>query len=89
MNTFRNSFLLGCIAIDRKLLKKIMPIPRSVPVVSQWIGVVGAATGKLELVDIPVMYCRVNKKEAFEASFRNKSNIGLMQKLYKRIFLGN
>ena len=89
INAFRNSFLLGCIAIDRKLLKKIMPIPRSVPVVSQWIGVVGAATGKLGLVDIPVMYCRAEKKEAFETTFRNRSSVGLIRKLYKRIFFGN
>ncbi len=88
-NIFSNSFLLGCIAIDRKLLKKIMPIPRSIPVISQWIGILGCVYGKAELVDIPVMYCRMRKKDAFERSFRNGSKGAVVSKLYKRIFFHN
>lgn len=89
LNIFSNSFLLGCIAIDRKLLKKIMPIPRSVPVISQWIGILGCIYGKAEFVDIPVMYCRVRKKEAFERSFRSGSKGTVISKLYKRILFGD
>ena len=89
VNIFRNSYLLGCIAIERKLLKKIMPIPRSVPVVAQWIGIVGSLSGKISFVDIPVMYCRVGKQESFEQSFRNGSKTALIKKLYKRKFFGN
>lgn len=88
-NIFRNSFLLGCMAIDRKLLKKIMPIPRSVPVISQWIGILGCLYGKAEFVDIPVMYCRVKNKDSFENSFRSGSKGTVISKLYKRIFFRN
>lgn len=88
-NVLKNSFILGCMAIDRKLLKRIMPIPRSVPVISQWIGILGCIYGKAELIDIPVMYCRVNNREAFERSFRNGSKSTVITKLYKRIFFRN
>ena len=88
-NIMRNSFYLGSMAVDRKILTKVMPIPRSVPVVAQWIGIIGAVLGKISLVDIPVMYCRVAKKEAFETSLRSGNRAVLIKKLYKRIFSGN
>jgi glycosyltransferase involved in cell wall biosynthesis len=89
LNIYRNSFLISCMAIDRKLLKRIMPIPRSVPVISQWIGILGCIYGKTEFVDIPVMYCRVANKESFERSFRGDSRSAVISKLYRRIIFGN
>ena len=88
-NVIKNSFSLGCMAVDRKILKRVMPIPRSVPVAAQWIGIIAGIYGKVKLIDIPVMYCRVDKKESFELSFRNGSKVTLISKLYKRIFSGN
>ena len=88
-NIMQNSFNLSCMAVDRKMLKKIMPIPRSVPVMAQWIGIISAVCGKTALVDIPVMYCRITKNDAFESSLRNGNRITLIKKLYKRIFSGN
>ena len=91
MNIYRNSFLLSCMAIDRKMLKKIMPIPKGIPVTAQWIGIIASVYGKTKLIDIPLMYCRVdkNKRKAFEENFRKISNAAVISKLYKRIFLGN
>ena len=90
-NIYRNSFLLSCMAIDRKMLKKIMPIPKSIPVTAQWIGLVALVYGKVKLIDIPLMYCRVDKKSKamFEENFKRISNTTIISKLYKRIFLGN
>ena len=80
-------------AIDRKLLKKIMPIPRSVPVTAQWIGVIGCIYGRVKLVDIPLMYCRVGagRRDSFEASFKGdmRGRSLLLGKLYKRVIAGN
>lgn len=93
INIFNNGFLLSCMAVDRKLLKKIMPIPRSISVVSQWVGIIGCIYGKVRLIDIPLMYCRVARKKrvSFEQSFRNsnRDRIVLISKLYKRIVFGN
>lgn len=88
-NIINNTFLLGCMAIDRKLLKRIMPIPRSIPVIAQWIGIVGSVYGKVKFVDIPVMYCRVGTKDSLEHILQNGSKNALISKLYKRIVFGN
>lgn len=93
VNIWKNTFLLSCMAVDRKILKKVMPIPRSIPVVSQWIGIIATVYGKVKFVDIPLMYCRVTKSKnsAFEYSFRGdgKGRAALISKLYKRIVSGN
>ena len=93
INVWKNTYLLSCMAVDRKILKKVMPIPRSVPVVSQWIGIIASVYGKVRFVDIPLMYCRVDsrKKNTFEYSFRGdgKGRVALISKLYKRIVAGN
>lgn len=93
VNIWKNTFLLSCMAVDRKILKKVMPIPRSIPVGSQWIGIIATVYGKVKFVDIPLMYCRVTKSKnsAFEYSFRGdgKGRAALISKLYKRIVSGN
>jgi glycosyltransferase involved in cell wall biosynthesis len=88
---FRNSMMLSCMAVDRKILKKVMPIPRSIPSLGQWIGVIAGIYGKVKLVDIPLMYCRVYKKDraTFEASFRVSGNTSFISKLYKRVVFGS
>ena len=92
-NIYRNTFLLSCMAVDRKILKKVMPIPRSVPVVAQWIGVIACIYGKVKLIDIPLMYCRVdrNKRISFEDPFRTtgRGRVVLISKLYKKVVFGN
>lgn len=93
VNIWKNTFLLSCMAVDRRILKKVMPIPRSVPVVAQWIGIIATVYGKVKFVDIPLMYCRVakSKHSVFEYSFRGdgKGRAALISKLYKRIISGN
>ena len=81
-NILKNSFALSCMAVDRKILKKVMPIPKSV---------VAAIYGKVQLVDIPVMYCRTdkNKRGSFEETFTSKNKSAIISKLYKRIFFSN
>ena len=90
-NIYRNSYLLSCMAIDRKMLKKIMPVPKSIPVTAQWIGIIASVYGKVRLIDIPLMYCRVDKskRKAFEENFKKMSNTAVVSKLYRRIFFGN
>lgn len=92
-NLCKNSYYIGAMAIRRKMLKKIMPVPKSVPSVGQWIGLISAFYGKVGLVDLPLIYCRVTPKN--RQSFENEFSAGvkntriLITKLYKRIVLGN
>ncbi len=59
-NIFKNSYMGCCMAFDRKLLKKIMPIPKYIPMHDQWIGIIGEIYGKVELIDTPLIYYRVH-----------------------------
>ena len=92
-NILRNTFLLSCMAVDRRLLRRIMPVPRGIPVVAQWIGIIGCIYGNVKLIDIPLMYCRVGKGkgDSLEHSLKNsgRGRSVLISKLYKRIVFGN
>lgn len=89
----KSGYFLSCIAIRRKLLKKIMPIPRSVPSVGQWVGLIGSIYGKRVIVDIPLIYSRMTKRQRanFESNLKidKRGKRTLISKLYKRIITGN
>lgn len=59
-NILKNSYMGCCMAFDRKLLKKIMPIPKYTPMHDQWIGLIGEIYGKVTLIDTPLIYYRVH-----------------------------
>ena len=45
-------------AFDRSLLKKIMPMPKHLPMHDQWIGLMGEKYGKVAFLDAPLIYYR-------------------------------
>ncbi len=57
-NVVKNSYMGCCMAFDRKLLKKIMPMPKYVPMHDQWIGLMGEVYGKVVFLDAPLIYYR-------------------------------
>lgn len=59
-NLIKNSYMGCCMAFDRSLLKKIMPMPKYVPMHDQWIGLMGEVYGKVALIDAPLIYYRVH-----------------------------
>lgn len=81
-----------CMAFDRKLLKKIMPIPRFIPMHDQWIGLLGEVYGKTVLLDTPLIYYRVHGGNVTggETSFSQKLKWRryLIARLFERIVLG-
>ena len=85
-NIIKNSYMGCCMAFDRKLLKKIMPIPRYVPMHDQWIGLMGEKYGKVALVDAPLIYYRIHGDNVTggETSFRQK--LQWRRYLLKRLF---
>lgn len=88
-NIRKNSYYMPCLAIRRKMLRKILPVPRTAPDIGQWIGLVCDIYGKVKLVDIPLVYCRVNsaEKQRFEQSFilSGRQMAMVVKKLYKRL----
>lgn len=57
-NIVKNSYMGCCMAFDRKLLKKIMPMPKHLPMHDQWIGLMGEMYGKVAFLDAPLLYYR-------------------------------
>lgn len=90
-NIFKNSYMGCCMAFDRKLLKKIMPIPKNIPMHDQWIGILGEIYGKVKFLDLPLIYYRVHGGNVTggETSFSQKMawRRYLIMKLYKRVIL--
>jgi len=78
-----------CMAFDRKLLKKIMPMPRFIPMHDQWIGLMGEIYGKVKFIDMPLIYYRVhgNNVTGGETTFKQKMKWRryLIDKLVKRV----
>lgn len=90
-NIFKNSYMGCCMAFDRKLLKKIMPMPRSIPMHDQWIGILAEIYGKVKFLDLPLIYYRVHGGNVTGGvtTFRQKIEWRryLIFKLYKRVIL--
>ncbi len=90
-NIFKNSYMGCCMAFDRKLLKKIMPMPRSIPMHDQWIGILAEIYGKVKFLDLPLIYYRVHGGNVTggETTFKQKIEWRryLIFKLYKRVIL--
>ncbi|MBQ3136362.1 MAG: glycosyltransferase family 2 protein [Clostridia bacterium] len=88
-NIFKNSYMGCCMAFDRKLLKKIMPMPRSIPMHDQWIGIIAEIYGKVKFLDLPLIYYRVHGGNVTGGKTTFKQKIEwrryLILKLYKRV----
>lgn len=82
-NVLKNSYMGCCMAFDRHLLKKIMPIPRYTPMHDQWIGLMGEIYGKVYLIDTPLIYYRVHADNVTAG----KSQSSFSQKLRWRRYL--
>ncbi len=80
-NIAKNSYMGCCMAFRRKLLKHIMPIPRYIPMHDQWIGLLGEVYGKVELIDVPLIYYRIHGDNV------TGGETTLRQKLYWRRYL--
>ena len=90
-NIFKNSYMGCCMAFDRRLLKKIMPMPRNIPMHDQWIGILAEIYGKVKFLDLPLIYYRVHGGNVTggKTTFRQKMEWRryLIFKLYKRVIL--
>lgn len=89
-NIVKNSYMGCCMAFDRSLLKRIMPIPRFIPMHDQWIGLMGEFYGKVEFIDAPLIYYRVHGENVTggETSMKQKLKWRsyLIRRLNARIF---
>ena len=85
-NIVKNSYMGCCMAFDRKLLKKIMPIPRYIPMHDQWIGLMGEKYGKVKFIDTPLIYYRVHGGNVTGGETTLEQKFRWRQYLIKRLF---
>lgn len=90
-NILKNSYMGCCMAFDRKMLKFILPVPASIPMHDQWIGIICDIYGTVRLVDMPLIYYRVHGGNVTGGETTTAQKIRwrryLIRKLYKRVFL--
>lgn len=90
-NIGKNSYMGCCMAFKRKMLKYIMPIPKSIAMHDQWIGLVCDFFGKVALIDSQLIYHRMHGDNATRQrniSFKQKLDwrTYLIRRFFKRIF---
>jgi len=90
-NIIKNSYMGCCMAFDRSLMKRIMPIPRFIPMHDQWIGLIGEVYGKVAFIDSPLIYYRVHGENVTGGETTTKQKLKwrsyLIRRLSMRIFL--
>lgn len=84
-NIVKNSYMGCCMAFDRSLLKKIMPIPRYIPMHDQWIGLMGERYGKVAFVDAPLIYYRIHGNNVTGGETTLKQKLSWRRYLVRRL----
>ncbi len=91
-NLVKNSYMGCCMAFDRSLLKKIMPMPKAVPMHDQWIGLIGEIYGKPVFLDVPLLYYRRHEGNVTGGQTATRQKLQwreyLIKKLIARVFFG-
>lgn len=57
-NLLKNSYMGCCMAFKKELSEKILPFPENLPMHDQWIGLIAEKTGKVCLVEKPLILYR-------------------------------
>lgn len=88
-NLVKNSYMGCCMAFRKSLCKKIMPFPQNLPMHDQWIGLIAEKTGKVCLVEKPLILYRRhgNNVSGGQTSLKQKImwRISIAQEIKKRL----
>lgn len=84
-NLIKNSYLGCCMAINRKILDRALPFPKTIPMHDSWIGLVCEVFGKSYFLRKAYLYYRRHENNA--SSTAEKSKYSLKLKLLHRINL--
>ena len=83
-NWWKNSFTGCCMAFRRKVLDKVLPFPKNLPMHDQWLGVVAEKYFKVSYVNEPLVEYR---QHSSNATHIEKSPAGVLQKIKWRVDL--
>lgn len=71
-NLMRNTFVGCCMAFKKSLLKKILPIPRSITMHDMWIALISEKYSKTRLVNQSLIYYRRHNNNASTTSKKSQ-----------------
>lgn len=84
-NIVKNSYLGCTMAFNRKILNKILPFPKDLPMHDWWIGLISEMCGKVYFLEDKLISYRRHENNATKAG--GKSNYNLFQKIKFRYVL--
>lgn len=76
----RPTYFGCCTAFNSKMLTKILPFPKKMPIYDHWIGLICEYYGSCSFIDIPLIKHRLHSNNA-----SSKSNFSFFYKVYYRI----
>ena len=80
-NFYRSSYLGCCLAFNRKVLEKVLPIPSSLPLFHDWwIGFIADTNYRVEFIETPCMLYRRHDSNVSPTTSKSK------RPLYKKFF---
>lgn len=77
----KNCFQGCCMAFKKDVKQYIFPIPKSVPMHDQWIGILASTFGKIEIVNDCLIKYRVHETNT------SQDGLPVLQKITTRLFL--
>ncbi len=84
-NIARNSYLGCCMALRRRLLTHILPLPRSLPLHDWWIGLIAEAFGTVIFLNVSLLEYRRHADNASPSSGR--SRVPISDRLRRRALM--
>ena len=84
-NIVKNSYLGCTMAFNRKILNKILPFPKDLPMHDWWIGLISEMYGKVYFLEDKLISYRRHENNATKTG--SKSNYNLFQKIKFRYIL--
>lgn len=76
-NLYKNTYIGCCMAFNRKILEKVLPFPKEIPMHDSWIGLVAEMYGKVYFDNKVLFYYR--RHENNETDLFNSKNSKLKQ----------
>ncbi len=88
-NFHKNSFLGCCLCLDRRLLKKALPFPKSKYLLHDyWIGMVAISFYNVKILDEPLMLYRRHDNNASPTTNKSPNSLLIKIKIRLTILLG-
>jgi len=86
-NLIRNSYLGCCMALNRRLVSRVLPFPAGLPMHDWWIGLVAESFGRASFIDAPLIMYRRHGGNVSSAS--EPSTASLLTRLRWRLSLAS